>query len=77
MTPRCTRSRAATIDRLAADDAVFTADVGTPCIWAARISDASSQLDVCGVSSATAGMRVGSTSAGSLSVAAAGTGSGA
>jgi pyruvate dehydrogenase (quinone) len=26
----------ATIDRLAADDAVFTADVGTPCIWAAR-----------------------------------------
>jgi len=27
---------AATIDRLAAKDAVFTADVGTPCIWAAR-----------------------------------------
>jgi pyruvate dehydrogenase (quinone) len=27
---------AATIDRLAADDAVFTVDVGTPCIWAAR-----------------------------------------
>ena len=27
---------AATIDQLAADDAVFTADVGTPCIWAAR-----------------------------------------
>jgi pyruvate dehydrogenase (quinone) len=27
---------AATIDRLAAEDAVFTADVGTPCIWAAR-----------------------------------------
>jgi pyruvate dehydrogenase (quinone) len=27
---------AATINRLAADDAVFTADVGTPCIWAAR-----------------------------------------
>ena len=27
---------AATIDRLAAPDAVFTADVGTPCIWAAR-----------------------------------------
>jgi pyruvate dehydrogenase (quinone) len=27
---------AATIDRLAADDAVFTADVGSPCIWAAR-----------------------------------------
>jgi pyruvate dehydrogenase (quinone) len=27
---------ASTIDRLAADDAVFTADVGTPCIWAAR-----------------------------------------
>jgi pyruvate dehydrogenase (quinone) len=26
----------ATIDRLAADDAIFTADVGTPCIWAAR-----------------------------------------
>ena len=26
----------ATIDRLAAPDAVFTADVGTPCIWAAR-----------------------------------------
>jgi pyruvate dehydrogenase (quinone) len=27
---------AATIDRLAADDAVFTFDVGTPSIWAAR-----------------------------------------
>jgi pyruvate dehydrogenase (quinone) len=27
---------AATIDRLAAGDAVFTVDVGTPCIWAAR-----------------------------------------
>jgi pyruvate dehydrogenase (quinone) len=27
---------AATIDRLAAVGAVFTADVGTPCIWAAR-----------------------------------------
>ena len=27
---------AATIDRLAAANAVFTADVGTPCIWAAR-----------------------------------------
>jgi pyruvate dehydrogenase (quinone) len=27
---------AATIDRLAAADAVFTADVGTPCIWSAR-----------------------------------------
>jgi pyruvate dehydrogenase (quinone) len=27
---------AATIDRLAADDAAFTTDVGTPCIWAAR-----------------------------------------
>jgi pyruvate dehydrogenase (quinone) len=27
---------AATIDRLADADAVFTADVGTPCIWAAR-----------------------------------------
>ena len=27
---------AATIDRLAADDAVFIPDVGTPCIWAAR-----------------------------------------
>jgi pyruvate dehydrogenase (quinone) len=27
---------AATVDRLAADDAIFTADVGTPCIWAAR-----------------------------------------
>jgi pyruvate dehydrogenase (quinone) len=27
---------AATIDRLAAEDAIFTADVGTPCIWAAR-----------------------------------------
>jgi pyruvate dehydrogenase (quinone) len=26
----------ATIDRLAATDAVFTADVGTPCIWGAR-----------------------------------------
>jgi len=30
------QSIAATIDRLAAPDAVFTADVGTPCIWAAR-----------------------------------------
>jgi hypothetical protein len=27
---------AATIDRLAAADAVFTVDVGTPCIWTAR-----------------------------------------
>jgi pyruvate dehydrogenase (quinone) len=27
---------AATIDKLAAADAVFTADVGTPCIWTAR-----------------------------------------
>jgi pyruvate dehydrogenase (quinone) len=27
---------AATIDRIAAANAVFTADVGTPCIWAAR-----------------------------------------
>jgi pyruvate dehydrogenase (quinone) len=27
---------AAAIDKLAAADAVFTADVGTPCIWAAR-----------------------------------------
>lgn len=27
---------AATLDRVAADDAVFTADVGTPVIWAAR-----------------------------------------
>jgi pyruvate dehydrogenase (quinone) len=27
---------AATINRLAADDAIFTVDVGTPCIWAAR-----------------------------------------
>ncbi len=27
---------AATVDRLAAADAVFTVDVGTPCIWAAR-----------------------------------------
>jgi pyruvate dehydrogenase (quinone) len=27
---------AAAVDRLAAQDAVFTADVGTPCIWAAR-----------------------------------------
>jgi pyruvate dehydrogenase (quinone) len=27
---------AATIDRLAATDAIFTVDVGTPCIWAAR-----------------------------------------
>ena len=27
---------AATIDKLAAADAVFTADVGTPCIWSAR-----------------------------------------
>jgi pyruvate dehydrogenase (quinone) len=27
---------AATIDKLAAPDAIFTADVGTPCIWTAR-----------------------------------------
>jgi pyruvate dehydrogenase (quinone) len=27
---------AATVDKLAAADAVFTADVGTPCIWTAR-----------------------------------------
>jgi pyruvate dehydrogenase (quinone) len=27
---------AATLDRIAADDAIFTADVGTPVIWAAR-----------------------------------------
>jgi pyruvate dehydrogenase (quinone) len=27
---------AAAIDKLAAPDAIFTADVGTPCIWAAR-----------------------------------------
>jgi pyruvate dehydrogenase (quinone) len=27
---------ATAIDRLAADDSVFTADVGSPCIWAAR-----------------------------------------
>jgi pyruvate dehydrogenase (quinone) len=27
---------AATVDRLAADDAIFTCDVGTPCIWTAR-----------------------------------------
>jgi len=27
---------AAAVDRLAAQDAVFTADVGSPCIWAAR-----------------------------------------
>jgi pyruvate dehydrogenase (quinone) len=27
---------AATVDKLAAADAVFTVDVGTPCIWAAR-----------------------------------------
>lgn len=26
----------AVVDRLAAEDAIFTADVGTPCIWAAR-----------------------------------------
>jgi pyruvate dehydrogenase (quinone) len=27
---------AATVDKLAAEDAIFTVDVGTPCIWAAR-----------------------------------------
>ena len=27
---------AATVDRLAADNAIFTADVGSPCVWAAR-----------------------------------------
>jgi pyruvate dehydrogenase (quinone) len=30
------QSIATAINRLAADDAIFTADVGTPCIWAAR-----------------------------------------
>ena len=35
MTAHYRRARAR-LDRLAADDAVFTADVGTPCIWAAR-----------------------------------------
>ncbi len=30
------QSVAAALDRLAANDAIFTADVGTPCIWAAR-----------------------------------------
>jgi pyruvate dehydrogenase (quinone) len=30
------QSVAATIDRLASDDAIFTVDVGTPSIWAAR-----------------------------------------
>jgi pyruvate dehydrogenase (quinone) len=30
------QSVATAINRLAADDTVFTADVGTPCIWAAR-----------------------------------------
>ena len=30
------QSVATAVDRLAADDAIFTADVGTPCIWAAR-----------------------------------------
>jgi pyruvate dehydrogenase (quinone) len=35
-TPLHPQHIAATIDRLAAADAVFTADVGTPCIWAAR-----------------------------------------
>lgn len=35
-TPLHPQHVAATIDRMAAPDAVFTADVGTPCIWAAR-----------------------------------------
>jgi pyruvate dehydrogenase (quinone) len=35
-TPMHPQFVAATINRLAADDAIFTADVGTPCIWAAR-----------------------------------------
>jgi pyruvate dehydrogenase (quinone) len=35
-TPMHPQFVAATIDRLAADDAVFLADVGTPVIWAAR-----------------------------------------
>jgi pyruvate dehydrogenase (quinone) len=29
-------SGARRVNRLAAEDAVFTADTGTPCIWAAR-----------------------------------------
>ena len=35
-TPMHPQFVAATVNRLAADDAIFTADVGTPCIWAAR-----------------------------------------
>lgn len=35
-TPMHPQFVAATVDRLAAADAVFTVDVGTPCIWAAR-----------------------------------------
>jgi pyruvate dehydrogenase (quinone) len=35
-TPLHPQYTTAMIDRLAAPDAVFTADVGTPCIWAAR-----------------------------------------
>jgi pyruvate dehydrogenase (quinone) len=35
-TPLHPQHVAATIDRLAADDAIFAVDVGTPCVWAAR-----------------------------------------
>ncbi|MEV0460794.1 ubiquinone-dependent pyruvate dehydrogenase [Catellatospora methionotrophica] len=38
----------AVIDRLAADDAIFTADVGTPCIWAARYLNMNGQRRLIG-----------------------------
>jgi pyruvate dehydrogenase (quinone) len=39
---------AASVNRLAADDAVFTADVGTPCIWAARYLQMNGQRRIIG-----------------------------
>ena len=38
----------ATLDRLAADDAFFSVDTGTPCIWAARYIHASAKRTIFG-----------------------------
>jgi len=38
----------ATLDRLAADDAFFSVDTGTPCIWAARYLHASRKRSIFG-----------------------------
>jgi thiamine pyrophosphate-dependent acetolactate synthase large subunit-like protein len=38
----------ATLDRLAADDAFFSVDTGTPCIWAARYLQAGAKRSIFG-----------------------------